>query len=69
MGGYGGALKQLSIGCASSAGKTYIHSGGKVKDQAVLWENICPQDAFLEAWPTPPAPWPTTLPARLPMWP
>ena len=49
MGGYGGALKQLSIGCASSAGKTYIHSGGKVKDQAVLWENICPQDTFLEA--------------------
>ena len=30
-------------------GKTYIHSGGKVKDQAVLWENICPQDTFLEA--------------------
>ena len=27
----------------------YIHSGGKVKDQAVLWENICPQDTFLEA--------------------
>ena len=49
MGGYGGALKQLSIGCASSAGKAYIHSGGKVKDQAVLWENICPQDTFLEA--------------------
>ena len=48
MGGYGGALKQLSIGCASSAGKAYIHSGGKVKDQAVLWENICPQDTFLE---------------------
>ena len=49
MGGYGGALKQLSIGCASSAGKAYIHSGGKVKDQAVLWDNICPQDTFLEA--------------------
>ena len=28
MGGYGGALKQLSIGCASSAGKAWIHSGG-----------------------------------------
>ena len=26
MGGYGGALKQLSIGCASSAGKSWIHS-------------------------------------------
>lgn len=49
MGGYGGALKQLSIGCASSAGKTYIHSGGKVTDQNVLWENCAPQDTFLEA--------------------
>lgn len=29
MGGYGGALKQLSIGCASSYGKSYIHCVGK----------------------------------------
>lgn len=29
MGGYGGALKQLSIGLASSEGKRYIHTGGK----------------------------------------
>ncbi|MDO5393319.1 MAG: DUF362 domain-containing protein [Mycoplasmatota bacterium] len=29
MGGYGGALKQLSIGCASSHGKSYIHCVGK----------------------------------------
>lgn len=29
MGGYGGALKQLSIGCASSKGKRYIHCVGK----------------------------------------
>ncbi len=28
MGGYGGALKQLSIGCASSRGKTLIHTAG-----------------------------------------
>lgn len=49
MGGFGGALKQLSIGCASSAGKTYIHSGGKITDQTILWDNICEQDAFLEA--------------------
>ena len=28
MGGYGGALKQLSIGCASSAGKSLIHTAG-----------------------------------------
>lgn len=28
MGGFGGALKQLSIGCASSYGKAYIHGAG-----------------------------------------
>ena len=49
MGGYGGALKQLSIGCASSAGKTYIHTGGMVTDQNILWENTAEQDTFLEA--------------------
>ena len=49
MGGYGGALKQLSIGCASSAGKAYIHSAGKTTDQYILWDNVAPQDAFLES--------------------
>ena len=49
MGGYGGALKQLSIGCASSAGKAWIHSGGKQLEQEGLWGNICEQDHFLEA--------------------
>lgn len=48
MGGYGGALKQLSIGCASSAGKTLIHTAGKVTDQKLLWDNVCDQDIFLE---------------------
>ena len=33
MGGYGGALKQLSIGCASSKGKTLIHTAGVTDDQ------------------------------------
>ena len=52
MGGYGGALKQLSIGCASTAGKVYIHSGGKyqdAKDQDVVWGDVTPQDDFLES--------------------
>ena len=49
MGGYGGALKQLSIGCASSAGKSIIHSAGKVKDQNILWDNLPEQDLFLES--------------------
>lgn len=49
MGGYGGALKQLSIGCASSEGKAWIHSAGKTKDQKILWDNLPEQDKFLEA--------------------
>ncbi len=49
MGGYGGALKQLSIGCASSAGKANIHSAGKTDDQNIVWNNHAEQDKFLEA--------------------
>ena len=49
MGGYGGALKQLSIGCASSAGKTLIHTAGVSNDQTKLFENLPEQDKFLEA--------------------
>lgn len=51
MGGYGGALKNLSIGCASRNGKAYIHSAGKVQTPENLWtpENLAPQDAFLES--------------------
>ena len=49
MGGYGGALKQLSIGCASSAGKSIIHSAGVTDDQNEVWDNVAPQDSFLEA--------------------
>ncbi len=49
MGGYGGALKQLSIGIASSAGKAYIHTAGAVTDQKELWSHIPEQDHFLEA--------------------
>ena len=44
MGGYGGALKQLSIGFASSYGKGYIHGVG---DPEHFWDRE--QDAFLEA--------------------
>lgn len=49
MGGFGGAIKQLSIGCASSAGKAYIHSAGVITDQTKLWDNIAKQDDFLES--------------------
>lgn len=49
MGGYGGALKQLSIGVSSSAGKSYIHSAGVTTKQEELWDNVAEQDRFLEA--------------------
>lgn len=47
MGGFGGALKQLSIGCASSSGKAWIHSAGKTLDQEKLWDNLALQDDFI----------------------
>lgn len=49
MGGYGGALKQLSIGCASSRGKAYIHSAGRTLDQYDLWNDLPKQNLFLES--------------------
>ena len=52
MGGYGGALKQLSIGCASTAGKVNIHSGGKytkTEEQDIVWDNHAEQNTFLES--------------------
>ena len=44
MGGYGGALKQLSIGMASSYGKAYIHGAGEVEK---IWS--ADHDSFLES--------------------
>lgn len=49
MGGYGGALKQLSIGCASREGKALIHSGGASSDNVEAWNVHAEQDRFLEA--------------------
>lgn len=47
MGGFGGAIKNISIGIASSAGKAWIHSAGKTKENP--WESLPEQDVFLEA--------------------
>lgn len=49
MGGYGGALKQLSIGCASRAGKALIHSAGATDDRFACWEQHASAEAFPEA--------------------
>ncbi len=49
MGGFGGVLKNASIGVASTAGKAYIHSHGVTDDPAKCWQHTQPQDAFLES--------------------
>lgn len=49
MGGYGGALKNMSIGISSSEGKAWIHTAGKTKNVAELWDNLPEQDYFLES--------------------
>lgn len=49
MAGFGGALKNISIGIASSEGKARIHSGGVTDDPAVIWQNVAEQDVFLES--------------------
>ena len=46
MGGFGGALKQLSIGVASSYGKMHIHTAGSDKEEE-KW--TAPHDKFLES--------------------
>lgn len=49
MGGFGGVLKNQSIGVASTAGKAYIHTAGKTDDPSTLWQNLPKQDDFLES--------------------
>ena len=49
MGGYGGALKQLAIGCASRAGKALIHSGGRTDDRYETWKQHADSTVFPEA--------------------
>ena len=49
MGGYGGVLKNASIGVASTAGKAYIHSAGYTDDASDAWNHIDDQDGFLES--------------------
>jgi uncharacterized Fe-S center protein len=54
MGGFGGVLKNASIGVASTAGKAYIHSAGKTTDAKLAWTPGYiaagrTQDSFLES--------------------
>ena len=49
MAGFGGALKNISIGIASSRGKALIHSAGKTLSQKDVWNDLPHQDIFQEA--------------------
>ena len=54
MGGFGGVMKNASIGVASTAGKCYIHSAGKTDDPKLAWTPDYlaagkTQDDFLES--------------------
>lgn len=49
MGGFGGALKNMSIGMASTKGKLNIHSAGRTLEQEDTWNNLPKQDDFLES--------------------
>jgi hypothetical protein len=49
MGGFGGALKNMSIGVASQNGKAWIHSAGITSNPEEMWQHIDNQDGFLES--------------------
>lgn len=49
MGGFGGAIKNISIGIASSQGKAWIHSAGKTTNQTEVWNDLPKQEDFLES--------------------
>lgn len=49
MGGFGGVLKNASIGVASRSGKAYIHTAGFTEDPEILWSHVDDQDGFVES--------------------
>lgn len=49
MGGFGGVLKNASIGVASRNGKAYIHSAGYTSDPEECWNHVDDQDGFVES--------------------
>lgn len=49
MGGFGGVMKNASIGVASVAGKTYIHTAGVTEDVTKLWQHVDNQDGFVKS--------------------
>ena len=49
MAGFGGVIKNQSIGVASANGKAYIHSAGRITTVEDLWSNVDDQNGFLES--------------------
>ena len=49
LGGFGGALKNISIGIASTRGKAWLHSSGHTTDIAKMWDYFGYQNEFLES--------------------
>ncbi len=49
MGGFGGALKNLAIGVASSGGKARVHTAGATDDTSRLWSMLPAQKDFIES--------------------
>lgn len=49
MGGFGGAIKNISIGIGSAGGKARIHTAGRTDNPAELWQMLPEQDDFLES--------------------
>lgn len=49
MAGFGGAMKNISIGMASSMGKCWIHSAGQYTDKAQTWSNVPSDSIFQES--------------------
>jgi len=49
MGGFGGALKNMSIGVASASGKAWLHSAGVTNKVSEIWQKTANQDDFLES--------------------
>ncbi len=49
MGGFGGVIKNQSIGIASSGGKAYIHTAGATRNPDELWDKLPAQNDFLES--------------------
>ena len=69
MGGYGGALKQRPSAVLPALARPTSTPAARSRIRPCCGRTSARRTPSWRPWPTPPAPWPTILPARLPMWP